>query len=98
VQLAEIYAYTSNPNLIPSIEKPQYQVFPNPIKDMLNIVTDYSIKEVLLINSLGQTVLNASCKNVGNHYQINVSSFEQGIYFLKLSTDNGIYTEKIIKR
>jgi hypothetical protein len=96
-QLAEIYVFTSKMTLIPSIEIAQLNVFPNPVKDQLNITTDASIKEIALINSMGQTVLNISRKNIGNHYQIDLSSFAQGIYFLRLTIDNQIHTKKIIK-
>jgi hypothetical protein len=97
VSLAEINVYTSKSTFIPSIEATQLNVFPNPVKDRLNIETDTPVKEIALIDLAGKIVLNTSIKSVGNHYQIDLSPFAQGIYFLRLSDGNHTYTKKIIK-
>jgi hypothetical protein len=97
-QIAEIYVYKyTGGNLIPSIEEIPFQVFTDGVKNQLNIVTEHAVKGIALINSSGQTVLNISGKNVGNQRQIDLSSFAQGIYFLRISTENQTYTKKVVK-
>ena len=70
-------------------------VYPNPANSVINInQTDNSIdiKNVSLVNILGQTVYSsASAKS------INVSSFAKGLYILKIeSKDGGTATTKVV--
>ena len=70
-------------------------VYPNPTNSVINInQTDNSIdiKNVSLVNILGQTVYSsASTKS------INVSSFAKGLYILKIeSKDGGTATTKVV--
>jgi hypothetical protein len=84
--------------LIPSIEeKIQCRIFPNPVKDRLNIVSDHPIKEMALIDLWGKTVLNIYRENIGSQYQLDLSSLDQGTYLLRVNINNQIHTKKIIK-
>lgn len=71
----------------------QFQIYPNPAKDLLNIRSDYQISSVKLLNNVGQLILD---KNVeSNSFQINVSQYESGIYYIKLTTDEGTILRKV---
>lgn len=69
-------------------------IFPNPARDVLNIVSGYEIKSVSLVNLVGQTVYS---RNVfGNEIQINVSSYNTGMYIVQLETIDGtVITRRI---
>nr|NQU91798.1 T9SS type A sorting domain-containing protein [Bacteroidota bacterium] len=70
-------------------------VFPNPATDLINISSDYNLKKVTLVNSLGQPVYTQEV--TGNNYQINVSSYVIGMYFIRIETANGnVITKKIM--
>ena len=76
-----------------------FQVYPNPSKEVLNINNINNIK----INSAQITDLNGRLVNEiqinGNpNYQININSLSNGVYFLKINTDMGIGVSKIIKQ
>lgn len=77
-----------------SIDQSNFRVYPNPAKNELNINTTSSMKNVKIINSLGQTVLNNSVS--GTNYKVNTSSFKDGIYFVQIETTNGMITKKFI--
>jgi len=71
----------------------QFQVYPNPAKDMLNIQSDYHINSYIVMNNAGQLVSSKDIES--NNFQINVSQYERGIYFIKLITDEGTILRKI---
>ena len=56
-------------------------VYPNPAKEVLNVVTNSSV-EYQLINSVGQVVLSG---NAEGSTRINVSGLNSGVYFLKVN-------------
>jgi hypothetical protein len=69
-------------------------VFPNPAIDQINIVSDYSIKNIELVNYVGQTVYNEPVS--GNSFQINVSNYSTGMYFVRIETIEGnVITKRI---
>lgn len=61
-------------------------LFPNPTNDKLNIVFDKKIKKYAIYNSAGMFVKQEYC--IEN--SINVKDFSQGIYFLKLQTEDNL--------
>jgi hypothetical protein len=68
------------------------QVWPNPTKGLLYIEAD-NINKVEIYNLLGQIVLSAEKVET-----IDVSSLEKGVYFLRVSDENGLKgVTKIIK-
>jgi hypothetical protein len=69
-------------------------IFPNPAKDILNIHSDYEIRKVSLVNYVGQTVYERSINE--NEFQINVSSYITGMYFVRLETTDGhVITKRV---
>lgn len=86
------------------IDKPTYtsirdiaaeknEVYPNPVKNKLNIKAN-NVNSVAIYNVLGSQVLKA---NKGFDRGIDVTALKSGIYFINISTDNGITSTKFIK-
>jgi hypothetical protein len=70
------------------------QVFPNPAKNVINVVSDLNVKSITLVNYVGQTVYNQIVN--GNRFQINVSDYVSGMYFVRIETTQGtIITKRI---
>lgn len=73
------------------ITKTNIKVYPNPVKDFINITSDKAIKSVEIYDVLGRLIkTNSSTK-------INVSQLSKGNYLLKIKTDSGDIIEKFIK-
>ena len=73
---------------ISEIESASVKIYPNPVKDELKIESgDLTIKKVEILDVTGKVVGNS----------INVSALSQGIYFVKIETDKGIITRKLVK-
>lgn len=71
--------------------------YPNPVSDILNIDGE-DISQVEIYNSLGQNVYTNS--GVANGLRIDVSAFENGIYFVNIKKTNGESTSQkfVIKK
>lgn len=73
-------------------EKSKIQVHPNPVKDILNIISDKKIDAVSVYNSTGQLV-----KEISGSQTIDLSKLSSGIYFVKTLVEGKIKVSKIIK-
>ena len=72
----------------------QIMVYPNPATEIVNIKSDYTITAIDVMNFAGQTVLIN--KNVDSKTgKLDVTSFKAGVYFVRVSTTEGIRTVKI---
>ena len=72
-------------------------VFPNPTNNLLNIKLKNAEQrefDIMLINYAGQSVFTGTLSNENN--TINTSKFSNGIYFLKIYSNDNIFTKKII--
>lgn len=69
-------------------------IYPNPATDMISITTSENIQRVEIFNMQGQLV-KAESGAVNN---ISVKDLANGLYTLKLTTDNGTSIHKIIKK
>ncbi|MES2862879.1 MAG: T9SS type A sorting domain-containing protein [Bacteroidota bacterium] len=68
-----------------------FQVFPNPVNDILNIETTLDLQSVEIYSIQGQKVLFSQQK------QVNVSDLSAGIYFVRIQDEkNNIATKRII--
>ncbi|MEI7663933.1 MAG: T9SS type A sorting domain-containing protein, partial [Bacteroidota bacterium] len=69
-------------------------VFPNPVKDMLNIQGNQNIQEVKLMNMVGQVVYSQSTD--ASTLTINTSGMKSGVYSLQIKMADGFITKKIV--
>jgi N-acetylneuraminic acid mutarotase len=71
-------------------------VFPNPATGLLTIETEHPGKHTIEITSLnGQLIY--STKMEEPTFQLDLSSFQKGIYFITVRSRDQVWTEKIIK-
>ncbi len=70
-------------------------VYPNPVKDVLNVSFDTAINSIAIYNMMGQLVM-AKLLN-SNEAAIDVSQLASGTYFVKVEADAKSKTLKIIK-
>ena len=75
--------------------KNQFIIFPNPVKDRLTIQTEISDYNVEIFSVLGKQVM---VKNgLINQSMLDVSSFRNGIYFIKISNEQRNFSLKFVK-
>lgn len=86
------YSVACNVLSIEAIEINEYQLYPNPVKDILNIRLNkgLELKQITIYNILGQLV--TSSKNL----KINTTNLKSGVYFIEVETNQGKSVKKII--
>jgi len=70
-------------------------VYPNPAKDVLNIDYKSELTGVKIYNLLGQEVLNRT--TAASQLKLDISEFTSGMYIVKLSTEEGEHSFRIVK-
>lgn len=73
-----------------------FNVYPNPVKDIVRIETSLTIDSVKIFNQIGQNVLTVNNNRIINN-EINLSSLSNGLYFMKISSGDQSESVKIIK-
>lgn len=69
-------------------------VFPNPVKDVLNIEGSVNIEEVMVMNMVGQVCLTMKANNA--NVKINTSDLKSGIYNIRIKMADGFINKKIV--
>ena len=76
------------------VEKVDVSVFPNPVKDILNITGTTEVVSIDVFDVLGKKVMSFNELTSG---AINISPLAKGIYIAKLNTEFSSKTVKIVK-
>jgi hypothetical protein len=74
----------------------EFAIYPNPAKDVLTVYCSDKISSVEVFNLLGQQVYMAKVGKAST--TIDISSLAKGNYVVKLYTDKGVTTKKIVKQ
>jgi hypothetical protein len=69
------------------------QVYPNPAKEEIFIKSDSLIKQVEIYSLTGALLL--SCNNFNG--KISISALPQGVYLIRVYTNEGVAVSKIVK-
>jgi uncharacterized repeat protein (TIGR01451 family) len=70
----------------------EINLYPNPATDMLNIVSNQSIRELTITNSVGQVVYREQTGGIAA--TVNVSGLNKGLYFVTVHHENDRVTIK----
>ena len=77
---------------IPNVVTDNIKVYPNPVNNMLFISGNAVFYKIEVYTLLGQRIMN-----INNVNQIDMSPYENGVYTLKISTENTAVIKRIIK-
>ena len=73
-----------------------FNYYPNPVEQRLNLDTNGLVEEIKVFNMLGQEVLDVQPEKVSP--QINMSGLQSGAYMMSVSIDGATRTFRIIKK
>jgi photosystem II stability/assembly factor-like uncharacterized protein len=71
-----------------------YRVYPNPAKEVINIITPVRFNEVKMFNTLGKVVYHNDTKDTNLH--ILTEGFEPGMYILQIYTGTIMVSKKVL--
>ena len=71
----------------------QLEVYPNPAKNFVTI-NGTGITEIFIYNFIGQTVYHETVKE--SEFVVNTANFDEGLYIVKVSTEKGYESRKLI--
>ena len=71
-----------------------FRIYPNPASDRVFIATEANVEEVTVYTITGVAIYS----EVDSDNTINVSDFANGVYFIKVRTDNGEAVQRFIKK
>ncbi|MBI5539212.1 MAG: T9SS type A sorting domain-containing protein [Bacteroidia bacterium] len=83
----EIEEHTTNIN--------EFRVYPNPATNNI-IITGKNIKQIEIYNLLGEKMYSIQSPQITN--DIDITSIQKGIYFIKIFDKENVYIEKIVKQ
>jgi hypothetical protein len=77
------------------------EIYPNPSKDIFNVSfvsEDVQNLEVRVLNMVGELVYTEGLEQFVGEYtkSINMSKYTKGVYFLEITTNNGVVNKKIV--
>ncbi len=78
-----------------SFDTTTFRVYPNPIRDILNIQTASSVESVVVYDVLGKVVLQAHPDVISP--RINMSNLSSGAYMVQVTIDGASKTVKVVK-
>ena len=76
-------------------------IYPNPSKGLVSIdLKTLNNKNVTIsfYNVLGKEVKKSSIKSIGSFYQLDISEFQDGVSFVKVKSESGENTQRLILR
>jgi len=74
-------------------DKSKVTIYPNPVKDYLNIQSENEITEITIFDVTGKVVYSQKAVTE----QVNIEKLGLGMYILKLTSNNQTYSYKLIK-
>lgn len=81
------------PNSVDDNNQTQFSLYPNPTEGVLYVNSPKLIESILIYSSTGQAIFKY-CPSSKN-FQVDLSQFSEGIYFVDMITSNSIITNKI---
>jgi hypothetical protein len=77
------------------------EVYPNPSKDIFNVSfvsEDMQNLEIRVLNLIGEVIYTEGLEQFVGEYtkSINMSKYTKGVYFLEITTSNGVVNKKIV--
>jgi len=67
-------------------------IYPNPTNGLINISTENTLNNVRILDFTGRVILTSKSKT------IDLTSFENGIYFVEVKTNKGMSIKKVVKQ
>jgi len=85
-------------NIIDINNNKKIDIFPNPGNGLFTINLNFERSddlEIYVYNILGENILNYTIANIRDHFKLDLTNQESGIYFIQIKAGNTLITKKI---
>ncbi len=89
----ELWKLSTENLSIEDVDAAHIGIYPNPVKDVLHIQTEQEITTLTLYSITGQRL-----QTWENQSNINLSAYANGMYLIKIKTQDGVVTKQVIKK
>lgn len=87
----------ASPRSIANIDNAiSFSVYPNPATEVVTVATSQKAQKVEILNYLGQVIYAQEVQN--DTFTLNVANYADGVYFIRLTGEEGVSTQKLIKK
>ena len=93
---AEDYSVNVATLAVSDVSKTSIKAYPNPVVEVLNIESPSKVKSVSIFDASGKNAANFELNATKS--QVNLSRLAPGVYLVKVVTENGTNTIKVIKK
>lgn len=73
-----------------------FSVYPNPATEVVTVATSQKAQKVEILNYLGQVIFAQAVQD--NTFTLNVANYANGVYFIRLTGEDGVSTQKLVKK
>jgi hypothetical protein len=80
---------------VPENEGVQITLYPNPAKNAVNILSEDGLQHIEVYNLLGQSIYAITLIG-SNKHTIDISDYVSGIYFVKIASEKGMATKRLL--
>ena len=70
-------------------------LYPNPAQDVVTVSSSIAMTKITVTNYVGQVVYTSEMFDATS-VELNTSSYQAGVYLVKIDTDNGVVTKRVI--
>jgi hypothetical protein len=86
-----------NGTALPENATSNVSLYPNPANDAVRILSDEGLRQVTIYNLLGQEILRFNLQ--GQHStNIDINNYISGVYIVKVETENGQFSKRLVVR
>ncbi len=96
VMIPIILSVSQTESTLETLDKNEISLYPNPLSDVLHIESHYSGEHSVEIFSLNGKLLFKQLME-GTTHQLDLSSFQKGVYFITFRSEDLVINRKIIK-
>ena len=83
-------------NVISNYEN-RFNIYPNPVKDELTITTEVRVEEIAIYDVYGRRTNVYSLQSTDFVHNLNVAGLNSGIYFVRITTEDGEIVKRFVK-
>ncbi len=83
-------------NVISNYEN-RFNIYPNPVKDELTITTEVRVEEIAIYDVYGRQAMCQQVNKSTSQQVVNVTGLNSGIYFVRITTEDGEIVKRFVK-